>query len=183
MTRITLLSATALVSLGLTTATLGTPAFAADPPPPPQTASAPLAAASTPAFVKAVAAGNLFEIESSRLALTKAGALTVKHFAQQMIDDHTKAGERFRHALEEAKVEAPEAVLDDKHRAVLDSLKSTDAAGFDKAYVEAQFNAHVETVALFKAYSTAGDNGRMKQFADELLPTLQKHLDEVSKMR
>ena len=54
---------------------------------------------------------------------------------------------------------------------------------FDKAYIEAQYKAHVETADLFKAYAQGGEDTRMRAFAAELLPTLQAHLDHVAKMR
>jgi len=63
--------------------------------------------------------------------------------------------------LAEAKLPPPPAKLSAEHRAVLADLKSKKAAAFDKAYIEAQYTAHVETVDLFKAYAEAGDNARL----------------------
>jgi putative membrane protein len=163
-----------VITFGLSTA-----AFAADPARSQASATAP----TTPTFVTSVAAGNLFEIESSKLALGRAQADTVKAFAQRMIDDHTAAGAKFKQAVAEAKVVPPAEKLDARHQALLDGLKARDAASFDKAYIDAQYDAHVETVDLFKAYASGGDNARLKQFAGELLPTLQAHLDHVGKMR
>jgi putative membrane protein len=36
---------------------------------------------------------------------------------------------------------------------------------------------------MFEAYAKGGDNARMKQFANEMLPTLKAHLDQVSKIK
>ena len=58
-----------------------------------------------------------------------------------------------------------------------------DGPAFDKAYVEAQLKGHEETVALFQAYANGGDNARIKQFAKDLLPTLQMHLEHVRKIK
>src|SRR5690349_10191595 len=56
-------------------------------------------AVTTPQEFAAMAAGsNMFEIESSKLALQKASLQPTKDFAQHMIDDHTKAGEEMRAA-------------------------------------------------------------------------------------
>ena len=64
-------------------------------------------------------------------------------------------------------------------------LKQSAEAGaaFNKAYIEAQYNAHVEAVNLFAAYAKSGDNAQLKALAAELLPTLQGHLDQVSRLR
>ncbi len=153
--------------------------FATDPPA--RTAAMP--APATPTFLANTAVANLFEIESSKLALSKSKAEAVRGFANLMITDHTAAGTKFKQAVAEAKLTPPPEKLDAKHQATLDDLKKKDGAAFDKAYIDAQYNGHIETVAMFEAYAKGGDNARMKQFANEMLPTLKMHLEHVTKMR
>ena len=137
----------------------------------------------TPTFVASVAAGNLFEIESSKLALDRSQSDRIKGFASRMIEDHGAANLKFKRAVSDANLTAPPDKLDAKHQAVFDELKAKDTGTFDKAYVDAQYTAHVETIDLFKSYVRGGDHWRLRQFADELLPTLHAHLDHVKKMR
>ena len=63
---------------------LATAAFAADVPP------------ATKTFIDKVAVSNKFEIDTSELALKYGKSADVKAFAQQMIDDHRKAGADFK---------------------------------------------------------------------------------------
>ena len=86
-------------------------------------------------------------------------------------------------AVTEAKLPAPPDALDARHKAMLDDLAKKEGPAFDKAYVEAQLKGHEETVALFQAYASGGDNPRIKQFARDLLPTLQMHLEHVRKIK
>jgi putative membrane protein len=137
----------------------------------------------TPTFIASIAAANLFEIESSKLVLDRTKSDRVKEFAHRMIDDHGAAALKFRQAVNDANLTPPPEKLDAKHQAVFDELKAKDAGTFDKAYIDAQYTAHVETIDLFKAYVRGGDHWRMRQFADELLPTLHAHLDHVKKLR
>lgn len=137
----------------------------------------------TPTFVASVAAGNLFEIESGKLALDRTKSDRVKAFADRMIEDHGAANLKFKQAVSAANLTAPPEKLDAQHQAVFDDLKARDAGTFDKAYIDAQYKAHVETIDLFKSYVRGGDHWRLRQFADELLPTLHAHLDHVKKMR
>ena len=156
-------------------------AFAADPP---ATAAAPATSApATSTFLTNTAAANLFEIDSSKLALSKTKSDKVKTFANEMVTDHTAAGEKFKQAVAEAKLTPPAEKLDAKHQALLDDLKKKDGTAFDKAYIDAQYQGHVETVAMFEAYARSGDNARMKKLASELLPTLKKHLEHVTALR
>lgn len=128
-------------------------------------------------FIDKVAVANKFEIDTSQLALKYGKGADVKSFAQQMIDDHTKAGQAFKASLAEAKIEAPEDALDIVHTAKYAKLRVfTTERGFDAAYINAQLSAHKDAVALFKDYSTNGPDGPVKSFAQKTLPTLEHHL-------
>lgn len=155
------------------------PAFAADPAS--KQASAPVAPTAT--FTAQAAFGSMFEIESSKLALERGKSGQVKAFAQKMVDDHSAAAVRFKEAMLAARLAMPPDKLDARRKAILDELAAKHGDDFDKAYIEAQYEGHVETVELFKGYSQAGEDTRMRAFAAELLPTLQAHLDRVSTMR
>jgi putative membrane protein len=157
---------------------LASPVFAADP----ATNQAAGPPAPTATFVAMAAAGNLFEIQSSELALRRSKSSAVRDFANRMVTDHNSAAAKFKQAVADAKLTPPAEKLDAKHQAILDDLKAKDDASFDRAYIEAQYKAHVETVALFQAYAKGGENARMKAFAADVLPTLQGHLDHVTKM-
>ena len=87
-------------------------ALAADPAS--KQASAPVAPTAT--FVAQAAFGNMFEIESSKLALERSKAGPVKAFAQRMVDDHSAAAVKFKEAVLEAKLAMPPDKLDAKHR-------------------------------------------------------------------
>ena len=161
----------------------GAPAsFAADPP---STAAAPSArpAVSTDAFLSKLAVGNKFEIDSSKLAITKSKSETVKTFASQMVSDHGQAAVKMKQAITDAKIKAPADALDATHQALLDDLRKKDGPAFDQAYVDAQLKGHEETVAMFEAYAATSDNPRIKQFASDLLPTLRMHLENVKKLQ
>jgi putative membrane protein len=155
-------------------------AFAADPP---STAAATTTQApATDEFLTKLAAGNKFEIDSSKLAISKSKSETVKAFANQMVADHGQAAVKMKKAVTDAKAKAPPDSLDAKHQAIYDDLKKKDGAAFDQAYVEAQMKGHVETVAMVEAYAKSGDNARIKAFASDILPTLRTHLDNVKKL-
>jgi putative membrane protein len=83
---------------------VGTVAFAAEPPAnQPPTVATP----STEGFLASVAAGNQFEIDSSKLALERAKSATVKSFANRLVDEHTSAGARLKEAVAQAKLPPP----------------------------------------------------------------------------
>jgi len=139
--------------------------------------------APTATFVAMAAAGNLFEIQSSELALRRSHSGAVREFANRMVTDHNAAAAKFKQAMADAKLTPPAEKLDAKHQAILDDLKACDAASFDKAYFEAQYQSLRELAGLFRAYATAGEDARIRQFAQHLLLAMRSHFDDVSKLR
>lgn len=165
----------------LATLILSVPAGAADP------AYKPTPATVTPtaAFVQAAVVGNLFEVETSKLALERSQSEAVKTFAQHMVDDHSAAGVKFTDAANQATLPLPPPPfkLDAEHQAMLDELRAKRGADFDRSYIDMQQRAHVDAVELFKGYAATGDNAALKATAAELLPKLQQHLDQVSNLK
>ena len=143
-----------------------------------------MAKTSTPDFVKKAAIANQFEIDSSKLALDKSQDDNVKTFAQQMVDDHTKAGDAMKDALASAKTKVtPPDKLDAACQAKMDKLQKLEGKAFDKQYIKIQASAHKDAVKLFSDYSKSGGDPSLKKFAGDTLPTLKEHLDHVTKLQ
>ena len=137
----------------------------------------------TDVFLAKTVAASTFEIESSRLAAAKTQSDAVRSFAGTMIEDHVPSGTALEQAVADAGLKLPPAQLDSPHRFIVEDLRGKIAADFDKEFVQAQYNGHVEIVEMFRAYATSGENARLKRFAAEELPTLEAHLAEVKKLR
>jgi putative membrane protein len=171
------------LTLVLVTLAAAAPAALAADPPSTAAASTAVQAPATDEFLTKLAAGNKFEIDSSKLALNKSKSETVKAFANEMVKDHGQAATKMKQAVTDAKAKAPPDQLDARHQAIYDDVKKKEGAAFDQAYVEAQAKGHAETVAMVEAYAKGGDNARIKAFANDILPTLKTHLDKVKKLQ
>lgn len=138
----------------------------------------------TKTFIDKVSVSNKFEIDTSGLALKYGKSADIKTFAQQMIDDHKKAGADFKASLAQANVEPPADTLDVSHTAKYAKLRVfTTEEGFDSAYVDAQLQAHEDAVATFKDYAANGPTPALKSFAEKTLPTLEHHLEMAKSLR
>ncbi|TPJ70591.1 DUF4142 domain-containing protein [Mesorhizobium sp. B2-7-1] len=134
-------------------------------------------APSTQDFVTEAATSDMFEIESSKLALERADAAT-KTFAQQMITDHEKTTAELKGLVASGKVKAnlPSAMTD-KQQSTLNDLKARQGDDFNKQYHSVQVDGHEDAVDLFKRYGDNGDQPDLKSWAAATLPHLQHHLD------
>lgn len=145
-------------------------------------ASAPMANTAD-AYVTNAALGDMYEIESSKLALEKAKSAEVKKFAQQMITDHTATTAKLKETLTAAKLQiTPPAQLDARRSGMLDNLRGASAEDFDKAYLDQQTAAHQEALTLHSGFAQDGDNEPLKKLAAETAPKIQHHFDMVKKL-
>lgn len=133
-------------------------------------------------FVEKAAISNMFEIQSSELALEMSENEDIQAFAEQMVEDHTAAGEELKAAVEAqgGDLQVP-TELDTKHQDMIDQLSSASGEEFDQMYVEMQTQAHEQAVSLFESYAENGE-GELQAFAEATLPTLQEHYEMIQQM-
>ena len=134
------------------------------------------ASPSTADFVKEAAISDMFEMQSSQLAVERGDDAT-KKFAQQMIADHQKTSGELKGMVQGGKVKAEiPTALDSTHQGMLDKLKGLQGADFNKRYHEDQVKAHKDAVDLFQRYAKGGDNPDLKAWAGKTQPSLEHHL-------
>jgi putative membrane protein len=129
-------------------------------------------------FAKMAAVSDMFEIESSQLALEKSDNQQVKDFAQTMVNDHQKTTDELKDLAQKQDLRLPQQP-DPLHAAMVKQLKSAAGAKFDARYAAMQLKGHKQAVALFERYAKNGDNEQLKAWAEQTLPTLKTHLDHA----
>jgi putative membrane protein len=135
-------------------------------------------------FVNKVAISDMFEIQSSRLALAKQPDKDTKPFAEKMIRDHQKTSNELKSLVNSGKVKAKlPTSLDSEHQKMLDELKAKSGKEFDSSYDQIQVEAHEDAVALFDAYAKGGDDPELKRWAAKTLPHLKQHLTMAEKLK
>ncbi len=135
-------------------------------------------------FVNKVAISDMFEIQSSQLALSKQADADTKPFAEKMVQDHQKTSNELKAMVDGGKVKAKlPTALDAEHQKMLDDLKAKNGKDFDQSYDQVQLKAHRDAVALFEAYAKGGDNAELKGWAGQTLPHLKEHLSMAEKLQ
>jgi putative membrane protein len=137
-------------------------------------------------FATAAAGGGMAEVKLGELALKNASNADVKKFAQRMVDDHTKAGDKLKTIASKDNINLP-SDMDAKDKATYDRLSKLQGAQFDQAYMRDMVKDHKTDVAEFQKEANGGKNADLKSFASDTLPTLQEHLkmaqDTLSKLK
>lgn len=138
-------------------------------------ASSPLSAADQ-TFLENAAQGNYAEIEGSRMAQEKATSQNVKDFAATMIQEHSRANEKLT-ALAKKKDYVPPVEPSILQRTELKSLSLLSGDAFNTMYVDRiGVAAHTATVQQFETAATNAQDPDVRDFAQEMLPTLRHHL-------
>lgn len=100
-------------------------------------------------FVREITAANTAELTMAKLALQRASNANVKKFAQMMVDDHTRAGEKLQSIVSQHHLGMREAGEAEKNPA--QELGERRGADFDRAYAEAMVDAHQDLVDQLEA--------------------------------
>jgi putative membrane protein len=130
-------------------------------------------------FVEKAAIGDMYEIQSSKIALDKSQSDEVEELADMIIDDHTDASEKLKSIVSDLQGLQLPTQLDQKHQEMIKQLQSADGGKFHQLYRKQQLEAHQTAIQLFEGYSKNGQNNELKQFAGATLPTLKEHLKMV----
>ena len=133
-------------------------------------------------FVRFAMTANMAEIELGKLAQQRASNMQVKNFAQQMVEDHTKASAELKQAAGSTQSQGQDGQLDPKHRQLRDRLSKLSGAEFDREYMSAMVEDHRMAVQRFKQQASSG-SGELQNFAKMQLPALQNHLEMAQKIQ
>ena len=133
-------------------------------------------------YVQNAAASDLYEIESSRLALDKATLPALKTYAQMMIDEHGKSTAELKAAAGQAGIPVP-AALPPEMQMKIELLRRQNGAAFDDLYIGDQRVGHQDTLAKVNAYLAAAPAGPLKDHASRVTGVVQKHLNSLEKIK
>ncbi|SHH63446.1 DUF4142 domain-containing protein [Massilia sp. CF038] len=125
---------------------------------------------------------NMAEIELARTAQSKSQNEQVKNFAQQMIDDHTRALNEVKQLAQTRGVTLP-TELDRTHKAKADRMAALSGEAFDRSYMEqAGVAEHKKTHSKLSQAQTRAKDPELKALVARLLPVVDQHLNAAQQL-
>lgn len=138
---------------------------------------------STKDYIEKAAAGDLFEVETGKLAMQKAASSDVKRFGKMMTEDHMRSTDMIRNAAPKTnKDKETVAKMTGHQQGVTRQLMSAEGREFDRLYVQAQIDAHRQALELHRSYAASGEDAELKKVAAEIVPVIERHLAELRKI-
>ena len=150
-----------------------------EPAPPPPAVAANGMPILAPGYMEMAASGDLFEIESSRIALQRSTHPEVQSFAQMLINDHSQLSQTMVASAQAAGLTPPMPMLLPRHQEMLQRLQTAPAGQFEAAYRNEQILAHQEALTLHQTYAAQGDVATLRNVAAGAVPVIQAHLNRA----
>ena len=137
----------------------------------------PETASSGAQFVALAGGGDLFEIESARIAQQKAQRPDVREFAAMLLADHQRSTAQLTRAAAQARPPLAAApVLNAEQQANRQALRAANGRAFDAVYLRQQVNAHEQAMNLVTSYAAGGDVEPLRRHAAAVAEPIQRHL-------
>jgi putative membrane protein len=134
------------------------------------------------AYVRMAAASDLFEIQSSQLATSRAQNPDVRAFAQMLIEHHTATTQQLTAAATAAGT-PPSPALMPMQAEMIEQLQGANGAEFDRVYLRQQVPAHEMALALHSNYAAKGDTPSLRTVAAAAVPIVRQHLERARALR
>jgi putative membrane protein len=132
-------------------------------------------------FVKKAMQESLAEVQLGQLTLQKSSNDGVKHFAQQMIDDHTKLNEQLRPIAQQMGVDIPTDVSK-KDKSLIGKMQGLSGLAYDQAYIKEMVKDHKQDQGEFKMEVSNSQNVGLQNAALEGGKTIAEHLQMAQQL-
>jgi putative membrane protein len=134
------------------------------------------AATSDQQFVDFAAQTDMVEANLGELAESMA-AQPVKDYAQMLVTDHTNDYSQLYKVAQQANLTVPNAIDEENNKTMIGPFQKLKGDTFDHRYVQEMITGHTKAIAVYKKEAADTQNLALKSYAEQTLPTLQKHLD------
>jgi putative membrane protein len=137
------------------------------------------ASAADQAFLNEAIQGDLAEVNMGKLAQEKGQSEAAKQFGQMLEQDHGQHLQKAKDSAQQMGM-TPPTEPNAKQKKMYDQLSKMSGAQFDKEFAQHMVKDHKEDIGKYER--EAKSKGPLAQFAQQTIPTLQKHLQTAERL-
>jgi putative membrane protein len=126
-------------------------------------------------FINLAAQTDMTEAHLGQLAQAQGASQAVKDLGQMLATGHTADYSQLGKIAMKAGLTVPKGI-DAKHDKMIAPFEKLKGKMFDRRYTQTMVKGHQEAIAAYKKEASSGQNSDIKAYAQETLPTLEKHL-------
>jgi putative membrane protein len=130
-------------------------------------------------FMNDAVQGDLSEINMGKLAQQKGQSQGVKQFGQMLEQDHSQNLQKAKQTAEQLGLTTP-TEPNKKQTTMYDHLSQLSGTQFDRQFAQDMVTDHKQDIGKFQ--KEAKSKGALGDFAQQTIPTLQKHLQTAESL-
>jgi putative membrane protein len=121
---------------------------------------------------------NMTEANLGKMAEDHASEQSVKAFGQTLTQDHSKAYGELLGVADSTHEQIPRGI-DIRKNSEYQQLSHMKGASFDRQFLQHEIRDHEKALAEFKREAEHGENTEVKNYANQQVPVLEKHLHDA----
>jgi len=122
---------------------------------------------------------HLGEMDLARLAKQQASNGDVKSYADMIEDDHNGALKDLQKLMNKNGVNESTHSKPADAEAKLATLQKMSGAEFDREFMNTMVSGHQKTLDDLRSAATTAQNSNLKDYINDLMPKVQKHLEKA----
>jgi putative membrane protein len=133
-------------------------------------------------FVGQANLGAPFQVDSGRLAETKATNAAIRSYAHLMVTTHIPVVDALNVIVRQKNITPSSTLLHGAYDAMIFTLNADRGVTFDRNYVNGQVEYQKGNAALFEQEIQNGSDPELREFARQTLPKIVDHLERAEKL-
>jgi putative membrane protein len=134
------------------------------------------------AFIVAAQKGSIQQRALGRMAEEKSQNSRVRNFGRMIARDHNNVLQTLDELMHKNDIAEPRDLPEDRAEAV-QQMKGLSGEVFDREFLNVVVEDHHKAVAAFRNEADSGQNAQLREYAQNLLPMLEKHLQEAQDLQ
>jgi len=129
-------------------------------------------------FLAMAAQADMTIAHIGKMAEERAAATKVKDLANTLVQDHTNDYQRLTQLAAKIGDSVPKAI-DERNNRTIAELDRSKGKSFDRSFLTRQSLEHQKLIDAFKWEAQHGATPAIKTYANQALPTIERHLHDV----
>jgi putative membrane protein len=134
-------------------------------------------------FVDFAAQTDMVEANLGQFAQSAASSQDVKDYGQMLVTDHTDDYNKLYGIAQQAGLNVPNAIGAAQNKQMIDPFQKLQGKAFDRRYAAEMIAGHTKAIAIYKKEAASAQSPALKSYAEQTLPTLEKHLDGAKNLQ
>ncbi len=129
-------------------------------------------------FIDMAAQTDMTEAHFGQMAQNQGETQGVKDYGQMLVTDHTNDYQQLSMTASKAGGTVPKGI-DGAHDRMITPFDRMKGAAFDRRFIHEMIAGHEQAIAAYKREANDGQNSDVKAYANQAIPTLEKHLQNA----